>query len=235
MNRTWTKGEIAALIDHTNLKPTATPENIRELCAEAVRNGFASVCVHSCYASLASKELSGTKIGVCVVVGFPLGAMATEIKAEEAKFAVKKGATEIDMVINIGALKAGDRGAVESDIKAVVKAAKPALVKVILECCYLSDQEKALACECAERAGAAFVKTSTGFGTEGATVNDVRLLKEAVAGRLKVKAAGGIHSYRDAVAMAEAGADRIGCSSSVSVIADLPDSVPHQAGTREEP
>lgn len=217
------KKDIAPRIDHTALKPTVTEEGIRELCAEAAAKGFATVCVNSCWLPLAAKLLAGTKVGLCAVVGFPLGAMASEAKAAEAKYCAETGASEVDMVINVGWLKGRDLKAVEQDIKAVVKAAKPAAVKVILETCYLSDEEKRLACGCAEKAGAAFVKTSTGFGTGGATVEDIKLMREAVGDRLKVKASGGIRSARDAVAMVEAGADRLGCSSSVSIVAELPE------------
>jgi deoxyribose-phosphate aldolase len=219
----WNRQEIASKIDHTALKATVTASDVEELCAEAVRWGFASVCVNPVWVPLAARKLAGSGIAVCTVVGFPLGANRSPIKAEEARLAVKEGATEVDMVINIGALKSGDHRAVEEDIAAVVKAAKPAIVKVIIETCYLSDAEKQAACELAEKAGAAFVKTSTGFGTGGASPEDVALMRRAVGGRLKVKASGGIRCRADAVAMLEAGADRIGASAGVGIVSESPE------------
>ncbi len=224
MPKEWTKSVVAKTIDHTLLKPIATAEQVRELCAEARANRFASVCVNPVWVPVAAKELSGSDTLVCTVIGFPLGANATETKAEEARLAVKHGAHEVDMVINIGALKAGDHRIVEEDIRAVVKAAGPkAAVKVIIETCFLSDDEKRTACELAMKAGAHFVKTSTGFGTGGATVEDVRLMRKTVGAACKVKASGGIRSYHDAILMLEAGADRLGTSSGVAIIAELPD------------
>lgn len=223
MPKEWTKATLAKTIDHTLLKPTATAEQIRELCAEARANHFASVCVNPVWVPLVVKELSGSDVLTCTVIGFPLGASAKEVKAEEARLAVKQGAQEVDMVINIGALKGGDHRTVEEDIRAVVKAAERATVKVIIETCYLSDEEKRLACELARKAGAHFVKTSTGFGTGGATVEDVRLMKKVVGDTMKIKASGGIRSYHDAIAMLEAGADRIGTSSGVAIVAELPE------------
>ena len=224
MPKEWTKSVVAKTIDHTLLKPIAVAEQVRELCAEARANHFASVCVNPVWIPLVVKELSGSGVLACTVIGFPLGANATETKAEEARLAVKQGAQEVDMVINIGALKAGDHKAVEDDIRAVVKAASPkAIVKVIIETCFLSDDEKRIACEAALRAGARFVKTSTGFGTGGATAEDVRLMRKVVGDACMVKASGGIRSHHDAIQMLDAGADRLGTSSGVAIIAELPD------------
>ncbi|HON88296.1 MAG TPA: deoxyribose-phosphate aldolase [Spirochaetia bacterium] len=219
----WSKASLARTIDHTVLKAIATEQQIKELCAEAKTYNFASVCVNPCWVPLCAKELASTKVMVCTVIGFPLGANATEIKAAEAKLAVEQGAHEVDMVINIGAAKSGDWKTVEYDIREVIRAAGKATVKVIIETCYLTDDEKVKACEAAKRAGAHFVKTSTGFGTGGATVEDVRLMKKTVGDALKVKASGGIRTYHDAIKMLEAGADRIGASSSVSIISELPE------------
>ncbi|AEJ19067.1 deoxyribose-phosphate aldolase [Gracilinema caldarium] len=223
MSKEWTKATIAKTIDHTILKPTATAEQIRELCAEARANHFASVCVNPCWVPLVAKELNNSDVLVCTVIGFPLGANPTEIKVEETKWAVKNGAQEVDMVINIGALKGGDYKAVEEDIRAVVKAAGKATIKVIIETCFLSNDEKRIACEAAMKAGAHFVKTSTGFGTGGATVEDVKLMRKTVGDTMKVKASGGVRSYHDAIAMLDAGADRIGTSSGVAIVAELPE------------
>ncbi len=223
MQKEWTKVELAKTIDHTLLKAVGTADQVRELCAEAKKYGFASVCVNPVWVPLCAKELAGSGVMVCTVIGFPLGANQSEIKAAEAKLAVAQGAHEVDMVINIGAAKAGDWRTVEEDIRAVVAASGAATVKVIIETCYLSDAEKVKACEAAERAGAHFVKTSTGFGTGGATPEDVRLMKKAVGGKLKVKASGGVRSYHDALLMLDAGADRIGASSGVAIIAELPE------------
>ncbi|HOX49001.1 MAG TPA: deoxyribose-phosphate aldolase [Spirochaetales bacterium] len=224
MPKEWTKASLAKTIDHTLLKAIGTADQVRELCAEARKFGFASVCVNPVWVPLCAKELAGTGVMVCTVIGFPLGANQSEIKAAEAKLAVAQGAHEVDMVINIGAAKAGDWKTVEEDIGAVVAAAAgKAKVKVIIETCYLSDAEKAKACEAAQRAGADFVKTSTGFGTGGATPEDVKLMKKAVGGKLQVKASGGVRTYHDAILMLDAGADRIGASSGVAIIAELPE------------
>ncbi|HAP43722.1 MAG: deoxyribose-phosphate aldolase [Spirochaetes bacterium GWD1_61_31] len=223
MEANWTRSSLAKTIDHTVLKAIATEQQVRELCVEAKANNFASVCVNPCWVPLCARELAGSKVMVCTVIGFPLGANSSAIKAEEATQAVKQGAHEVDMVINLGAVKSDDWKLVEDDIKAVVKAAGKATVKVILETCYLTEAEKVRACEVSEKAGAHFVKTSTGFGTGGATADDVRLMKQAVGGRLKVKASGGIRSYHDAIKMLEAGADRIGASSSVTIVSELPE------------
>lgn len=223
MTTEWTKASIARTIDHTLLKAIATEQQVHELCVEAKANGFASVCVNPVWVPLCARELASSKVLVCTVIGFPLGANATETKAFEAGLAVKQGADEVDMVINLGAAKAGDWKAVEEDIRGVVKAAGKATVKVIIETCYLTDAEKVKACEAAARAGAHFVKTSTGFGTGGATPDDVRLMKKTVGDKLLVKASGGIRSYHDAIKMLEAGADRLGASSGVAIVSELPE------------
>jgi deoxyribose-phosphate aldolase len=229
MQNEWTKATLAKTIDHTLLKAIATADQVRELCAEARKFGFASVCVNPCWVTLCAKELAGSDVLVCTVIGFPLGANLPETKASEARLAVSQGAREVDMVINIGAAKSGDWKAVEEDVRGVVAASREAaggaetLVKVIIETCYLTDSEKAKACEAAARAGARFVKTSTGFGTGGATVDDVRLMRKTVGDRLKVKASGGIRSYHDAILLLDAGADRIGASSSIAIVSELPE------------
>lgn len=209
---------IASYIDHTILRPQATEEDVKRYCAEAREHGFHSVCVNSCHAALVSKELSGSGVATCCVVGFPLGAMTAAAKAYETKTAVSDGADEIDMVINIGALKEGRDELVREDIRAVVEAARPAIVKVIIEACLLSDEEKVRACRLSEEAGAAFVKTSTGFSAGGATVEDVRIMKETVGDRLKVKASGGIHTAEFARELIEAGADRLGVSAGMKLL-----------------
>jgi deoxyribose-phosphate aldolase len=212
---------LVALIDHTLLKPEATPADIERLCDEARRHGFFSVCVNPSYVKQAATLLRGSPVKVCCVVGFPLGAQPPESKALEARRAIREGAREIDMVINIGALKGRDDAAVLKDIRAVVEACKDgrAASKVILETALLTDEEKVRACEISMKAGADFVKTSTGFGPGGATPADVALMSRTVASRkLGVKAAGGVRSYADVVAMVEAGATRVGSSSSVKIV-----------------
>lgn len=210
--------ELNKYIDHTLLKPEATKEQITKLCQEARQYDFASVCVNTCYVPLAKQLLAGSDVKVCCVVGFPLGAMDTVSKAFEAKTAVENGAQEVDMVINIGALKDKDYDYVSKDIAAVVEASKPAIVKVIIEACLLTDEEKVEACKCSMNAKAEFVKTSTGFSTHGATPEDVALMKKTVGNVCKVKAAGGVRSYDDAMKMIEAGADRLGCSAGIKVM-----------------
>lgn len=210
--------ELNKYIDHTLLKPEATKEQITKLCQEARQYDFASVCVNTCYVPLAKQLLAGSDVKVCCVVGFPLGAMDTVSKAFEAKTAVESGAQEVDMVINIGALKDKDYDYVTKDIAAVVEASKPAIVKVIIEACLLTDEEKVEACKCSMNAKAEFVKTSTGFSTHGATPEDVALMKKTVGNVCKVKAAGGVRSYDDAMKMIEAGADRLGCSAGIKVM-----------------
>ncbi|MDR0841752.1 MAG: deoxyribose-phosphate aldolase [Christensenellaceae bacterium] len=205
-------------IDHTLLKADATPAQIETLCAEALQYHFASVCVNSCYVPLCAKLLKGSDVAVCCVAGFPLGAMLTQGKAAETAQAVQNGAQEVDMVINVGRAKAGDWAYVEEDIRAVVQAAGSAHVKVIIEACLLTDAEKVQACECAVRAGAAFVKTSTGFSTGGATAADVALMRRTVGPSIGVKAAGGVRTREDALAMLQAGANRLGASAGIAII-----------------
>ena len=212
--------DIAKIIDHTLLKPEATRDQIVQLCREAREYGFASVCVNPCYVKLAAELLRGSSVKVCSVVGFPLGATLPEVKAYEARRAIEEGATEIDMVINIGALKSGDLELVKRDIASVVDVchAKGALCKVIIEAALLTDEEKVLACQLARAAGADYVKTSTGFGPGGATVQDVALMRRTVGPEMGVKAAGGIRSYEAAKSMVEAGATRIGASAGVKIV-----------------
>jgi deoxyribose-phosphate aldolase len=212
---------IARIIDHTLLKPEATEDDIRHLCWEAKKYDFASACVHPPYVSLASQILKKTTVRVCTVVGFPLGAHVSETKVLEARLAVEDGADEIDMVIHLGALKSGRYNLVYQDIRAVVDVCRGEgrLVKVIIEAALLTDGEKIEACRLACRAGAGYVKTSTGFGPCGATVHDVALMKEAVGGSpVGVKAAGGIRTYAEAVKMVEAGATRIGTSRGIQIV-----------------
>ena len=215
------KKDLARYIDHTNLKPEATRAQIETLCREALQYGFASVCVNSCYAALAAELLEGSDTAVCCVIGFPLGASTTAAKAFEAADAVENGAKEIDMVINIGAAKDGRWDYVEADIAGVAAAvAGRAKLKVILETCLLTVEEKIGACRAAVRAGADFVKTSTGFSKAGATAADVVLMRAVVGPDLGVKAAGGIRTYRDAVSMIEAGATRIGASAGIAILSE---------------
>lgn len=210
---------IAKLIDHTELKPDATKGQILQLIEDAKRNKFASVCVNPKWAKEASLGLKNSGVSVCVVIGFPLGANTTETKAFEASDAIKNGATEVDMVISIGELKDKNYIYVEKDIKAVVDVSKgKALVKVIIETCLLSIDEKIKACEIAKKAGADFVKTSTGFSKGGATVEDVKLMRKTVGKEMGVKASGGIHTKEEAIQMVDAGATRIGTSSGISII-----------------
>lgn len=208
--------DLASVIDHTLLKPDATADHIRKLCQEAVEYGFCSVCVNPVWVPLCAGELQGRQPLVCSVAGFPLG--ATPMAAGEAEWAVSRGAGEIDMVIPVGYLKAGNRSGVLQSIEDVVKAVPGIPVKVILETCLLNRAEKVLACELSEEAGAAFVKTSTGFAGGGATVEDIALMSETVGGRLGVKASGGIRTRQDALAMIGAGATRIGASSSIAIV-----------------
>lgn len=209
---------IANKIDHTMLKPEATSDVIRQYCEEAKEHGFASVCVNSCHVELVSNELFGSNVKTCCVVGFPLGAMLTTVKTFETKEAVRLGADEIDMVINIGALKEKKYSFVLEDIQQVVMAAKPAIVKVIIETCLLSEEEKTKACELSLEAGADFVKTSTGFSTGGATIEDIALMKNLVKGKALVKASGGIRTSNQAREMIEAGADRIGTGNGIALL-----------------
>ncbi|GAA0182546.1 deoxyribose-phosphate aldolase [Clostridium sediminicola] len=206
------------LIDHTALKADTRLETIQKMCAEAKEYDFASVCVNPTWVSTSSKLLEGTDVKVCTVIGFPLGANTKDTKAFEAKNAIENGAEEIDMVINVGAAKDGNWDLVEEDIKAVVDASGEKLVKVIIETCYLTDEEKIEACKRSVKAGANFVKTSTGFGTGGATVEDVKLMRKTVGENIGVKASGGVRTPEDLTNMVEAGASRIGTSSGVSLI-----------------
>jgi deoxyribose-phosphate aldolase len=210
--------DLAGLIDHTLLKPDATPEEIQKLCHEARTYSFATVCVNSANVPRCRALLAGSPVRVCAVVGFPLGAMAPGAKSFEAREAVRNGASEIDMVLNIGALKGGDYGLVLDDISKVVAASRPAKVKVILETGMLDDEEKVTACTLAKLAGAHFVKTSTGFGKGGATVQDVALMRRVVGRAMGVKASGGIRSHEDAEKMVAAGASRLGASASVAIV-----------------
>lgn len=205
-------------IDHTLLKPDASQEQIATLIEEAKKYDFASVCVNPTWVSFAAQALKGTDVKVCTVIGFPLGANTPEFKAFETSDAIRNGANEIDMVINIGALKSQNFDLVEKDIRAVVEAAKGTLVKVIIETCLLTDDEKVKACQIAQKAGADFVKTSTGFSTGGATVADVALMRKTVGPDMGVKASGGARSYEDALAFIKAGATRIGASSGVAIM-----------------
>ena len=213
------KKTIASMIDHTLLKPEATPAQVEKLCAEAAEYHFASVCVNPVYIPLAARLLDGTGVKVCCVVGFPLGAIAPEQKAAEAASCAAMGAEELDMVIHVGAAKAGDWALVQRDIAGVVKAAAGRTVKVIIETCLLTDEEKVKACEAAKAAGADFVKTSTGFSTGGATTHDIALMRKTVGPEMGVKASGGIRDYATAMAMIEAGANRIGASAGIDIVA----------------
>ena len=241
MTTKMTPAQLAATIDHTLLKPEATAADIEALCNEAMEYRFAAVCVNPSYVTLCTERLKGSTVAVCTVIGFPLGTHESEVKAIEAAHAVSAGASEVDMVINVGALRGGNAGLVLADIEAVVQASRQAgeravragrrfpehgrpLVKVIIETCYLTDDQKRLACRLAAQAGADYVKTSTGFGPAGAKLEDVRLMKEA-AGGLKVKAAGGIRDLPTALAMLEAGASRLGASAGAKLVKELADAV----------
>ncbi|MCE5211168.1 MAG: deoxyribose-phosphate aldolase [Deltaproteobacteria bacterium] len=211
--------KLSEYIDHTLLRPEARPDQIVRLCREAREYSFKSVCVNPCHTALVKKELAGSPVLTCVVIGFPLGAAATSVKVFEARTAIEDGADEIDMVINIGSLKDNNLAFVEADIRAVVEVSRgKVLVKVIIECCLLTDAEKIAACECIVRTGADYVKTSTGFSTGGATVADVALLRKTVGDKAGVKASGGIRDYATAKAMIEAGASRIGASAGIEIM-----------------
>lgn len=212
------KKDLARMIDHTILKPEATEKEVETLCKEALEYNFASVCINPSMVEKAAEILKGSDVKVCTVIGFPLGATTTEVKAFETEDVIKKGATEVDMVINVGKLKEGNLEYVKKDIEAVVNAAKgKALTKVIIETCLLSDEEKVTACKLSKEAGADFVKTSTGFSTGGATASDIKLMRETVGKELGVKASGGVRSLEDAMAMIENGATRIGASASIAI------------------
>ena len=213
--------DIARFIDHTLLKPDATEEMIENLCNEAKKYNFYAVCINPYYVKLAKKILRNSNVKIATVIGFPLGANTSKIKALEAEESIKDGADELDMVINIAALKNKDYDKVKEDIEEVVKKAKGnALVKVIIETCLLTEDEKVRACNLSLEAGANFVKTSTGFNGKGATVEDIRLIKSVVGNKMKIKASGGIRDYETAIKMIEAGANRIGASSSVKIVQD---------------
>ena len=223
-NTTISAAEMAQYIDHTLLKPDATLDALAQLGAEAISYGFKAVCVNSGNVADIAGKLQGTGVAVCTVVGFPLGAMQTRAKAFEAENAVAEGAAELDMVLNIGALKSGDFKTVEADIKAVRKVAESQIVlKVIIETGLLTTDEKIKACEITKNAGADFVKTSTGFSGGGATVEDVALMREVVGQKMGVKASGGIKDWSTAVAMVKAGANRIGTSSGIVIVENAPD------------
>ncbi|ENH96237.1 deoxyribose-phosphate aldolase [Gracilibacillus halophilus YIM-C55.5] len=210
---------LAKKIDHTLLKPEATLEQVKTICTEAAEHGFYSVCIHPTWVETANELLKESTVAVCTVIGFPLGATTSQAKADETKDVIQKGATEVDMVINIGQLKSGFTDQVEQDIRAVVEAANgKALVKVIIETCLLTDEEKEKACQLAVQAGADYVKTSTGFSKGGATAADIRLMRETVGPNMGVKASGGVRDRQTAEAMIEAGASRIGASSSVAIV-----------------
>ncbi|MGL1855476.1 deoxyribose-phosphate aldolase [Enterococcus faecalis] len=211
--------ELNRMIDHTILKPEATEAAVQKIIDEAKEYNFFSVCINPCWVAFASEQLADTDVAVCTVIGFPLGANTPEVKAYEAADAIKNGANEVDMVINIGALKSQQYDYVRQDIQGVVDAAKgKALVKVIIETALLTDEEKIKACELAKEAGADFVKTSTGFSTGGAKVADIRLMRETVGPDMGVKASGGVHNAEEALAMIEAGATRIGASTGVAIV-----------------
>ncbi len=211
---------LAKMIDHTLLKPDATPDQVAQLCFEARKYGFASVCINPTWVTLCAQLLQGSPVKVCTVIGFPLGATAAEVKAFETQNAIEHGATEIDMVVNIGALKARDLDVVAKDIRGVVMTAHThgAIVKVIIEAVLLTDEEKTIACLLSKEAGADFVKTSTGFASGGATAHDVALMRRVVGPEMGVKAAGGVRTYEDAESMIKAGATRIGASAGVKII-----------------
>jgi deoxyribose-phosphate aldolase len=215
-----TDGSLAHMIDHTLLKPDATQDEIAQLCYEAKKHGFASVCVNPAYVKLCAQLLRGSDIPVCTVVGFPLGATPTEVKGFEAQQAIREGAAEVDMVVNVGALKSRDYELVERDIASVARACRAggAILKVIIEAALLTDEEKVVACQLAKVAGADFVKTSTGFGPGGATPEDVALMRRVVGPTMGVKAAGGIRTFEAVQKMIAAGATRIGASASIRIM-----------------
>ncbi|MBO8126281.1 MAG: deoxyribose-phosphate aldolase [Firmicutes bacterium] len=215
------KEELVKYIDHTLLKPEATVDQVVQLCREAAEHGFQAVCINPSFVELAVKELSGTEVVVATVIGFPLGATTSDTKLHEAVQAVEAGAGELDMVINIGRLKAGDHDYVAGEIRRIVKAVWNTPVKIIIETALLTQEEKITACQLAKEAGAAFVKTSTGFAKGGATVEDVRLMREVVGSQMGVKASGGIRDLETLEKMVEAGANRIGTSSGMKILAEF--------------
>jgi deoxyribose-phosphate aldolase len=218
-----TKQQLASMIDHSLLRPDATREQLKRFCEEAVAFGFKAVCINPIHVAEAVQMLKGKEPLVCSVVGFPFGTHSPKSKAFETEQVIRLGAREVDMVIRVGALKEGRDDEVLEDIKAVVKAAKGHAVKVILETCYLTDEEKIRGCRLAVEAGASFVKTSTGFAVEGAKIEDIKLMRKAVGKEFGVKAAGGIRTLEEALNMIEAGANRVGSSASVAIIRELKD------------
>jgi deoxyribose-phosphate aldolase len=222
-----TRKELSAMIDHTKLGPDNSKDQIKQLCEEARKYHFISVCINPCYVSLSKELLKESGVRVCTVLGFPHGANTTKVKIAEAEQALADGATELDMVINIAALKAGESSYVQDEIAAIVRVAKlgsqKALVKVIIETCLLTDEQKRLACQLSKAAGAELVKTSTGFSTSGATLEDVKLMRATVGPSMGVKASGGVRDLATALRMIEAGATRIGTSSGVKIIEELSD------------
>ncbi|WP_405200368.1 deoxyribose-phosphate aldolase [Christiangramia sp. LLG6405-1] len=208
-------------IDHTLLKPDASPQAVIKLCQEAINYEFYVVCVSGCYALLAAEQIRQSNVKLAVTIGFPLGSSTSEAKVQEAKIAVEQGADEIDMVLNIGFLKAGLTEEVEEEIRSIKSVIGEKILKVILETCYLSDSQIIEACEISEKAGADFVKTSTGFGTDGATLEHIRLMKQSIGGHIKIKASGGIRDKETALAYINAGADRIGTSSGIQIVSGL--------------
>ena len=210
--------QLNQYIDHTILKATASPKDIVQLCAEGVQFKFYAVCVNGCYIKLAKTELKNSEVKIAAVIGFPLGAMSTEAKIAEAVQCVADGADEIDMVINIGLLKAGQADLVEDEIAAIKKAIGKQVLKVIIETCYLTNEEKKMACRAALNAGADFVKTSTGFGTGGATIEDVKLMKAEVGDKLRIKASGGVRDLKTALEYIELGVSRLGTSSGIALV-----------------
>jgi deoxyribose-phosphate aldolase len=231
--KTAAQGNIVKMIDHTLLKPDATRDQIKKVCDEAKQYGFASVCVNPSYIGYVAQQLQGSAIAPCCVVGFPLGATMPEVKAYETEAAINAGAKEIDMVINIGAAKSGEWDAVKKDIEAVVRASRGrALVKVIIEACLLTDEEKVSACRASVEAGADFVKTSTGFSKHGATIEDVRLMRDTVGPRTGVKAAGGVKDIKSANDMITAGANRLGTSSGVEIARALSGEPPKEGSVK---
>lgn len=216
-------GTLARLIDHTILKPEASRDDVSRHCDEALAHGFASVCVNGVHAGFVAQRLKGSAVKTCAVLGFPLGASGAESKAREAAILVAAGADELDMVLDIGALREGDLARVEADIRAVRAACPGKVLKVILETVLLNDAQKEAACRIAVEVGADFVKTSTGFSTGGATIDDIRLMRRVVGDKLGVKASGGIRDAETALAMVEAGASRIGASASVAIISGVTD------------
>ena len=213
-----TNEELASYIDHTDLKQNATQADLAKLCDEAAQYYFATVSINSCWTKFAAEYLAGTGVGVTTCIGFPLGACSTQAKIAEATQAIADGTREVDMVINVGKLLDDDDEYVKHDIASVVNAVQGHTLKVILECCLLTDEQKVHACKLCVEAGASFVKTSTGFSTGGATVHDVELMRKTVGDACKIKAAGGIHTREEALTMIKAGADRLGCSASVAVV-----------------